>query len=91
MPPLMWLSVWPLSSCVHHTIAGVVKFICVEDLNSSRNGRAKSQKGRASRRGIRGDRELNTLEKIYSEKNEGTADVEVLWFAVRVIFFSLLE
>ena len=60
-------------------------------LNSNLIGHTKSQKGRGIKKEDTEDRELNTLERIYSEKNERMTDVEEVWFAVRVIFFSLFE
>ena len=47
----------------------------------------KSQKGR--KKEDSGDRALNTLERLYSEKDERMTDVEEVWFAVRSYF--LLE
>ena len=55
------------------------------------NGHTKSQKGRGIKKEDTGDWELNTLERIYSEKDEGTTDVEEVRFAVRVNSLSLLE
>ena len=58
-------------------------------LNSNLGGHTKSQKRRGFKKEDTGDRKLNILERIYSEKNEGMTDVEEVWFAVRVIFLSL--
>ena len=56
------------------------------------NGHTKSQKGRGFKKEDTGDRELNTLERLYSEKSERTTDIEEVWFAVRVIYlFSFLK
>jgi len=57
-------------------------------LNSNLIGHTKSQKGRGIKKEDTEDRELNTLERIYSEKNERMTDVEEVWFAVRAIFLS---
>ena len=51
--------------------------------NSDLLGRSHSKKGRKE---DTGDRELNTLERIFSEKGEKMTDVEEVWFAVRVIY-----
>jgi uncharacterized protein (DUF2235 family) len=59
--------------------------------NFKLDGHTKSQKRRHFKKEDTGDRELNILERMYSEKNEGTTDIEEVWFAVRVIFLSLLE
>jgi hypothetical protein len=61
-----------------------------KNLNSNLNGHTKSQKGRGFKKEDTGDRELNTLERLYSEKNERTTDIEEVWFAVR-FFFSFLK
>jgi hypothetical protein len=59
--------------------------------NFKLDGHTKSQKRRGFKKEDTEDRELNVLERIYSEKNEGMTDVEEVWFAVCVIFLSLLE
>ena len=69
----------------------VVKIVRLEGLNNNLNGHTKSQKGRGIKKEDTGDWELNTLERIYSEKDEGMTDVEEVWFAVRVNSLSLLE
>ena len=59
-------------------------------LNNLLNGHTKSQKGR--KKEDSGDRKLNTFERIYSEKDRWTTDVEEVWFAVRGnSFFSFLK
>ena len=62
-----------------------------KNLNNNLNGHTKSQKGRGFRKEDTGDRELNTLERLYSEKNERTTDIEEVWFAVRVIYLYSLK
>ena len=60
-------------------------------LTSNLDGHTKSRKGHGFKREDTEDRELNTLERVYSEKNERMTDVEEVWFAVRGIFLSLFE
>ena len=60
-------------------------------LNRNLNGHTKSQMGRGPKKEDTGDRQLNTLERIYSEKHEVMTDIEEVWFAVRVVFLSFLE
>jgi hypothetical protein len=38
-----------------------------------------------------GDRVLNTLERMYSAKNEQTTDIEEVWFAVRAFSHCIFE
>jgi len=62
----------------------------LKDSNKNGNllGHSHSQRGR--KKEDTGHRELNTLERMYSEKGEKMTDVEEVWFAVRVIYlFSL--
>ena len=60
-------------------------------LTSNLDGHTKSQRGRGFKREDTEDRELNTLERIYSEKNERMTDVEEVWFAVRAIYSPFLN
>ena len=62
-----------------------------KDSNKTSNplGHSLSKKGRMKE--DTGDRELNTLERIYSEQGEKMTDVDEVWFAVRIIYLSFLE
>ena len=79
-----------MATVISYAPRSVVKIVRLEGLNNNLNGHTKSQKGRGIKEDT-GDWELNTLERIYSEKDEGMTDVEEVWFAVRVNSLSLLE